>query len=84
MTAERFLNEQSQKELGNFLTKYMQGEPPSMILPRVEEIESPAIATLREQFEHEDVQRKRQYYNDLYQAAKRFIFSYEVYDLTLK
>ena len=84
MSDASFLNEQTKKELGDFLTKYMQGEPPSMTLPRVEGIENPAIANFREQLEHDNARQKRQYYNELYRAAKRFVFSYEVYDLTLK
>ena len=76
MTAERFLSEQTKKELGDFLTLYMQGEPPALILPRDNVAED-----FRERIESENVRQKRQYYNDLYRAAKRFIFSYEVYDL---
>ena len=81
MNNKSFLSEQTKKELGDFLTKYMQGEPHSILVSRVEEIESPVTVALREQFEWDNAQRKRQYYNELYRAAKRFIFSYEVYDL---
>lgn len=45
MSDASFLNEQTKKELGDFLAMYMQGEPPSMMLPRVEGIENPAMAT---------------------------------------
>ena len=83
MSDKSFLSEQTKKELGDFLTLYMQGEPHSILVPRVEEIENPAMATLREQFERDNARQKRQYYNELYRAAKRFIFSYEVYDLKL-
>ncbi len=83
MNNKSFLSEQTKKELGDFLTKYMQGEPHSILVSRVEEIENPAMATLREQFERDNAQRKRQYYNELYRAAKRFIFCYEAYDLTV-